>query len=92
MPLTNVSISIDSEIDTRARQIFATLGLDMATAINLFLRQAVYAQDIPFALSSNQVPVEPDGNLPFGRGCMKGKMQMAEDFNEPLKDFQDYME
>jgi DNA-damage-inducible protein J len=92
MPLTNVNISIDSEIDTRARQIFATLGLDMTTAINLFLRQTVYTQDIPFSLSANQMPIESVGNLPFGRGCMRGKMQIAENFDEPLKDFQEYME
>ena len=30
--------------------------------------------------------------LPFGRGCMKGKMWMADDFDAPLEDFKEYME
>ena len=31
-------------------------------------------------------------DLPYKRGCMKGKMWMAEDFDEPLEDFREYME
>ena len=30
------------------------------------------------------------GNLK-GFGCLKGQIQMAEDFDEPLEDFKDYM-
>jgi len=33
-----------------------------------------------------------DFKLPFARGCMKGKMWVADDFNAPLEDFQEYME
>ena len=28
----------------------------------------------------------------YGRGCMKGKMWMADDFDAPLEDFREYME
>jgi len=34
--------------------------------------------------------VIPD--LPYKRGCMKGKMWMADDFDAPLEDFKEYME
>ena len=30
--------------------------------------------------------------LPFKRGCMKNKMWMADDFNAPLDDFEEYMQ
>jgi len=30
--------------------------------------------------------------LPYKRGCMKGKMWMADDFDAPLDDFKEYME
>jgi len=41
--------------------------------------------------------VEPVKNskpskLPFKRGCMKGKMWVADDFNAPLEDFEEYMQ
>jgi len=29
---------------------------------------------------------------PFRRGCMKGKMWIADDFNAPLEDFEEYMQ
>jgi hypothetical protein len=38
------------------------------------------------------VPPEKPAKLPFGRGCMKGKMWMADDFDAPLEDFKEYME
>ena len=28
--------------------------------------------------------------LPYGRGCMKGKMWMADDFDAPLEDMREY--
>jgi len=29
--------------------------------------------------------------LPFERGCMKGKMWIADDFDAPMEDFEEYM-
>ncbi len=92
MPTTNINIRIDSETKSRAQQIFSTLGLDMTTAVNLFLRQTVRMNDIPFVLTTKIVCPNPTDKLAFGRGCMAGKMQMAEDFDAPLDDFRAYME
>jgi DNA-damage-inducible protein J len=92
MSTTNINIRTDSEIKTRAQQIFATLGLDMTTAVNLFLRQTVRMNDIPFILTTKASQTDPVSELPFGRGCMKGKIQIAEDFDAPLEDFREYME
>ena len=109
MATANINIRTDQETKAAAQQIFATLGLDMTTAINLFLRQTVRMNDIPFVLTtqrtlpekrrlqlsknirsiSNNTGVE---SLPYGRGCMKGKMWMADDFDEPLDDLKEYTE
>ena len=39
-------------------------------------------------------PVEKsrEFDLPYKRGCMKGKMWMSDDFDAPLEDFKEYME
>ena len=42
--------------------------------------------------SEKEVQPEKPSKLPFGRGCMKGKMWMADDFDAPLEDFKEYME
>jgi DNA-damage-inducible protein J len=92
MTMKDINVCTDSEIKARAQQIFTVLGLDMTTAINLFLRQTVRINDIPFAVSTKENSAKPTEKLPFGRGCMKGKIWMAEDFDAPLEDFKAYME
>jgi DNA-damage-inducible protein J len=50
MSNTSMNIRMDSEIKGQAQKIFAELGLDMTTAVNLFLRQSIRVQGIPFDL------------------------------------------
>jgi len=92
MSSTNINIRTDNETKARAQQIFATLGLDMTTAVNLFLRQTVRMNDIPFVITTKTVQPKPNTKLTYGRGCMKDKMWMAEDFDAPLDDLMEYMD
>jgi DNA-damage-inducible protein J len=48
---TNISVRMDSELKRQAEELFADLGLNMSTAIAIFLRQVVRSQGIPFAVS-----------------------------------------
>jgi len=43
-----MSIRLDSEVKEQAQQVFSNLGMDMTTAINIFLRQAIQYQGLPF--------------------------------------------
>ena len=46
---TNISIRLDVELKKKqAEQLFSVLGMNMITAFNIFLRQAVRQQRIPF--------------------------------------------
>ncbi len=45
---TNISIRMDVELKKQAEQLFSELGMNMTTAFNIFLRQAVRQQRIPF--------------------------------------------
>jgi len=51
MAATNINIRIDSELKAKARSVFKDLGLDMSTAINIFLSQVVLRQAIPFEIA-----------------------------------------
>ena len=86
MPATNINIRVDNAIKQEAQDIFSSMGLDMTTAINIFLRQSIRQRSIPFAVSA-----EPAKKTPK-LGCMKGKIWMADDFDAPLDDFKEYME
>jgi len=50
MPNTSMNIRMDSEIKKQAQELFAQFGLDMTTAVNMFLRQSIRQQGIPFVL------------------------------------------
>ena len=48
MSKTSMSIRLESEVKEQAQQVFNNLGMDMTTAINIFLRQAIQYQGLPF--------------------------------------------
>lgn len=53
MESTNLNIRTDKELKNAAEKIFKELGLNLTTAINIFLRQAVRENGIPFELKLN---------------------------------------
>jgi DNA-damage-inducible protein J len=55
MAKTSTNISIDTDIKSQAQELFADFGLDLSTAINMFLRQAVRENAIPFNIT-REVP------------------------------------
>lgn len=46
----NISIALDVDLERSAEELFADLGLDMTTAVTLFLKQSVREQRIPFEI------------------------------------------
>ena len=85
---TNINIRVDSNVKNRAQEVFSALGLDMTSAINIFLRQAIRKNGIPFELIAD----EPQKKArQFGR--FRGKMREADDHDwfESLDDFKEYM-
>ncbi len=50
MALTNLNIRTDKEIKDQAEEIFSVLGMNMTTAINIFLRTVIREHGIPFDL------------------------------------------
>ncbi len=47
------SISIDAEVKERAIPLLSELGLDLSTAVGMFLRQTIRERAIPFDVSLN---------------------------------------
>ena len=45
-----LNVRVNDELKKQAGELFADLGLDMSTAINLFLRKAVQCDGLPFAV------------------------------------------
>ncbi|MCL2045216.1 MAG: type II toxin-antitoxin system RelB/DinJ family antitoxin [Oscillospiraceae bacterium] len=90
MKTTHINIRTDVETKSKAQKIFKSLGLDMSTAINMFLLQTVRLNDLPFVLSTNAKPSKKPREEMFG--CLRGEYKIADDFDAPLDDFKEYME
>lgn len=63
MPKVSTNISLDSETKRQAQALFSELGLDLSTAVNLFLRQSVREHGIPFAISAESPNAETQAAL-----------------------------
>jgi len=46
-------ISLDADIKAKAQKLFADFGLDLSTAIDMFLRQSVRENAIPFNITKD---------------------------------------
>lgn len=48
MATSNINVRVDSALKQEAEALFADLGLNMSSAINMFLRSAISHNGIPF--------------------------------------------
>ena len=51
MSNTNLNVRIDKDIKKAAEEVYAELGFNMSTAINMFLRASIRKGGIPFDLT-----------------------------------------
>ena len=50
MSMKNLNIRIDEELKTKAEDVFSELGMNMTTALTIFLKTSVRYGGIPFEL------------------------------------------
>jgi len=50
MPKVSTNINLDSDLKKSAQELFSDLGMDLTTAVTIFLKQAVLNQGIPFEI------------------------------------------
>jgi DNA-damage-inducible protein J len=51
---SNYTIRLDTEFRKEAEALFADLGMSLATAIQIFLKQAIQEQGLPFPVKKKQ--------------------------------------
>lgn len=54
MSTVNVTIRMDEEVKKKADVLFDDLGMSLSTAFNIFVRQAIREQAIPFMITKKQ--------------------------------------
>ena len=53
MESTNLNIRIEKDVKVKAEKLFDALGLNMTSAVNIFLIQAIRENGIPFEIKIN---------------------------------------
>lgn len=67
MESTNLNIRTDKEVKAQAEKLFDALGLNMTTAVNIFLRQAIRENGIPFEVKLNALNETTEAAIREGR-------------------------
>ena len=60
MSTARISVNVDEEIKKNAQRILSEIGMDLTTAIELFLRTIVREERIPFDLRTKKSYMEED--------------------------------
>jgi len=89
-----MSIQVSTRIDETTKQQFDricnVIGITPSNALSIFIRGVINHNGIPFVLTA-----PPEKPKTMSRkdmfGCMRGQFKMADDFNAPLDDFEEYM-
>jgi len=91
---TNLNVRVDEELKHEAEFIFTELGMNLSTAMNVFLRAAVRYGGIPFDLKVSRKPPgleamsksQIDAKLEAGLSSMRaGKGRPAKEFFDELE-------
>ena len=53
MAMANINVRTDEEVKSRCENLFESLGLNMSTAVNIFLRQSLRANGLPFEVKAD---------------------------------------
>ena len=90
MATTSLNIRIDIELKSKAQSTLEPMGIDISELVNLLLHKVLFLDEIPLD-SLILAIINKKHNRSAAFGCMKGKIRMSDDFNEPLDDFAEYM-
>ncbi len=72
MATTNINVRVDEDLKKSAEQLFAELGLNMSSAITVFLRSSVDYNGIPFEIrkTNRTVAVSDDEVLSLSKSLI----------------------
>ena len=77
--LANINIKTDSTLKKQAEALFSDLGMNMTTAFNIFLRQAVRENRIPFEITRDPYSLEKAVSDSRNRTNLHGPFKTAEE-------------
>lgn len=84
--MTMIAIRVDEKLKEEATKLYKDLGLDMPTAIKMFLKQSVLTRSIPF-----DIRLDSDFSLELNSGDYVRTRDIIEYNQETQEAYEDYM-
>jgi len=75
---TNLNIRVDKDIKQQAEELLHEMGLNLSTAVNIFMRQLIKDGGIPFAINTRKDSTQYD--LPYIRQKLA---EVKDSINDP---------
>ena len=82
---TNINIRTDADVKANAEKLFEQLGLNMSTAVNIFLRQAIRQGGLPFDVKLDIPNEVTAAAIAEGRALVKDKKNKGFDNMDDLR-------
>ena len=89
MAQTNVNIRIDEDLKKDAEALFAELGLNMTSAVNIFIRQSLREKGIPFEITLRPEKNEEDFYNPVNLKRLALSIDQVKNNQVVTKSFED---
>ena len=91
-----MSIQVSTRVDEITKQQFDMIcdriGISPSNALSVFIKGVINFNGIPFSVVDPTYETsKPKMSRADMFGCMRGQFMMADDFDEPLEDFKEYM-
>lgn len=80
--VTNLNIKIDRELKAEADRLFNEMGMNLTTAVNVFVRQAVLERAIPFKIYRGVPGTEATVSVEQRRAAMQEIRDLLADVDE----------
>ena len=85
--MDTIPVNLNRELATKARPVLSRYGIDIETALNVYLLQVI-SDARPLSHQDEKLEyVRPA----FQFGCLKGVLNIDDDFSDVLADFKEYM-
>jgi hypothetical protein len=91
MGKVNINLSVDDVVVSKARKTLTELGVDMNTAVGLFIKHLADNEKKTLRIKKAKQPrkLSPRADL---KGFLQGKIWYADDWDSPLEELKEYME
>lgn len=90
--MSTINVRVDDEVKKQASELFADLGIDLSAAINMFLRQAIMREGLPFEVKREIPNEETRAALKEAEEMIAGKQpaKAYSDLGELFKELDEY--